>query len=245
MQIAIVSDIHGNLGAFEKVLQDIDGHGGAEEVWCLGDLVGYGPAPNECIELLQRRKHLCVLGNHDLAAVGGLDLSEFNEDAAEAILWTRQQLKEMNARYLKGLPFTITRGEFTLVHGSPRNPIWEYLLSPEAALLSFALLQTPYCLVGHSHVPVVFEYDQAFGECEILDYPEHSSLLLHERRLILNPGSVGQPRDGDPRAAYLLYDVEAGTVRLCRVAYDIGRTQRQMAEQGLPDRLIERLDFGW
>ena len=243
MRCAIVADIHANLAAFTAVLGDIDGRGGVEEVWCLGDIVGYGPDPHQCLELLCRYNHVCVAGNHDWAAIGKLDTSDFNPDAAAACRWTGQQLTPEDIRYLESLPLVIERGDFTLVHGSPREPIWEYLLSTASARENFACFQSQFCLVGHSHVPLIFEYSED-GACSLNRFPAGGVLGLTKNRLIINPGGVGQPRDGDPRASYAIYDSESGTISLYRIPYDIGATQARMVEYRLPMRLVARLNYG-
>jgi len=243
MRYAIIADIHANLAAFTAVLDDIEHRGGAEEIWCLGDVVGYGPDPGQCIELLRQYNHVCVAGNHDWAAIGKIDTSYFNPDAAAACHWTAQQLSPEDIQYLKSLPLVIERGDFTLVHGSPREPIWEYLLSTSNAKENFAYFQSKFCLIGHSHVPLVFRYSET-GACSLSHFSPNIGLVLGESRLIINPGGVGQPRDGDPQASYAIYDSETGVVRLYRVSYDISATQAKMAEQGLPMRLAARLSYG-
>ena len=243
MRYAIVADIHANLAAFTAVLGDIEHRGGVEEVWCLGDIVGYGPDPHQCIELLRKYRHVSVAGNHDWAAIGKIDTSDFNPDAAAACHWTTQQLSPEDVDYINGLPLVIPRGDFTLVHGSPREPIWEYLLSASSARENLAYFKSQFCLVGHSHVPLIFECNEA-GACFLSDFPADTIITLAESRLIINPGGVGQPRDGDPRASYAIYDSEARTVTHSRVPYDIGITQARMAKHGLPAHLIARLSYG-
>ncbi len=243
MRYAIIADIHANLAAFTTVLDDVEKRGGVEEVWCLGDVVGYGPDPHECIALLRQTKHVSVAGNHDQAAIGRLDTSAFNPDAAAACHWTAEQLKPEDVDYLSNLPLTIEKGDFTLAHGSPREPIWEYILSTAAARENFACFKTPYCLVGHSHYPAVFTCDSA-GACSGSRFLPDSGLELGESRMIINPGGVGQPRDGDPRASYAIYDSESRQVKLYRLPYDIRATQDRMIERGLPMRLATRLSYG-
>jgi len=243
MRYAIIADIHANLAAFTAVLVDIERRGDAEEVWCLGDIVGYGPDPHQCIELLRQTNHVCVAGNHDWAAIGKIDTSEFNSDAAAACHWTAQQLTPEDIQYLKHLPPVIHQGDFTLVHGSPREPIWEYLLSISSARESFAYFKSRFCLVGHSHVPLVFRYSGS-GACSFSQFSTSIGLALAKNRLIINPGAVGQPRDGDPRASYAIYDTESRLVRLYRVSYDITTTQARMAKYNLPMSLIARLSHG-
>ncbi len=247
MRYAIIADIHANLAAFTAVLDDIERRGGVEEVWCLGDVVGYGPDPHQCLELLQQYNHVCLAGNHDLAAIGKLDTSDFNPDAAAACHWTGQQLSPEDIQYLDRLPLVIHRGDFTLVHGSPREPIWEYLLSTTSARENFACFQSQFCLVGHSHVPLVFEYSPSLvkdAACSVSQFPADSVLRLANNRLIINPGGVGQPRDGNPHASYAIYDSEARSISLYRIPYDIGATQARMVESRLPMRLVARLSYG-
>lgn len=244
MRYAVLGDIHSNLAAFEAVLQDIEVRGGCDQIWCLGDVVGYGSEPRECIELLRSHNHLCIAGNHDWAAIGKIDTSDFNPVAAWACQWTAQQLTEEDINYLESLPLRLCQNNFTLVHGSPRRPIWEYLLSTRAAQENFNYFDTPYCFIGHSHVPLVFEYVNKTGNCVIREFPKGVGMKLEDRRLIINPGGVGQPRDGDPRASYSIYDAEAQVVYRYRVEYDIETTQKKMMQAGLPLPLISRLSYG-
>ncbi len=198
MRYAIVADIHANLVAFTAVLDDIERRGEVEEVWCLGDVVGYGPDPHQCLELLQQYNHVCVAGNHDWAAIGKIDTSDFNPDAAAASHWTAKQLSPADIEYLGSRPLVIQKDDFTLVHGSPRDPIWEYLFSTSTAKENFAYFQSQFCLVGHSHVPLIFEYNEN-GACLFNEFPADTTLSLAKNRLIINPGGVGQPRDCAPR----------------------------------------------
>ncbi len=243
MRYAILADIHANLAAFVAVLDDIERRGGVEEIWCLGDVVGYGPDPHQCIGLLRRCNHVCVAGNHDWAAIGKIDTSYFNPDAATACHWTAQQLSPEDIQYLESLPTVVENDDFTLVHGSPREPIWEYLLSTSSAKESFDYFQSKFCLIGHSHVPLVFKYSET-GACSFSQFSPDIGLALGKSRLIINPGGVGQPRDGDPRASYAIYDDEANLIRLYRVPYDIKTTQARMVEHNLPVRLVARLSRG-
>jgi diadenosine tetraphosphatase ApaH/serine/threonine PP2A family protein phosphatase len=244
MRCLILSDIHSNLEAFETVLDDA---GPTDQVWCLGDVVGYGPDPNACVELLRSLPHLCIAGNHDWATLGKLDLRDFNPDAREANLWNRQQLTPDNLAYLEDLPQTLIQGKFTLFHGSPRHPIWEYIIYASTAQINFAHFGTPFCFVGHTHTPVIFRLslDEDAATCEPLLPSLNGSLLLGPERLIINPGSVGQPRDGDPRASYAILDDETLTIEYHRVAYPIEKTQAKMMEHNLPLRLVLRLGYGW
>lgn len=242
MRYAIIADIHANLAAFTAVLEDIERQGEVEEVWCLGDIVGYGPDPHQCIELLRQCNHVCVAGNHDWGALGKIDLSNFNPDAAAACRWTAQQLSSEDIQYLESLPLIIEKDDFTLVHGSPREPIWEYLISTSIAGENFNFFQSKYCLVGHSHVPLVFKDED--GSCSFSKLVTNVGLMLGRSRLIINPGGVGQPRDGDPRASYAIYDSESKQVRLYRIPYHIQTTQDKMMQNGLPIRLVVRLQHG-
>ena len=243
MRYAIIADIHSNLEAMTAVLGEIEHQGGVDEIWCLGDIVGYGPDPGKCIELLRRYKHVCVAGNHDWATIGRVDTTEFNPDAAAACRWTSAQLNRTDIEYLAKLPLAIEEGDFTLVHGSPRDPIWEYLISTSIAKENFAYFKTPFCLVGHSHIPLVFSHDDS-GTPSSSQFLPDIKLTLGRHRLIINPGGVGQPRDGDPRASYALYDSDNGIITLRRVTYDIRATQNKMMAQGLPVRLVVRLTSG-
>ncbi len=208
--------------------------------------MGYGPQPAECISRLRELAALWVAGNHERAASGAMSTEYFNPDAAQAALWTRQQLSEQERAALDALPEVITEGEFTLVHGTLRDPIWEYLYSEEVALAHLDLQQTPFGLVGHTHVPMVaYQRPDWKQECEMYRLGHGEAVRLAEGgKMVLNPGSVGQPRDGDPRAAYAVYDTEAGELFFSRVEYDVNATQKLMMEAGLPRWLIERLPQG-
>ena len=166
MRSAVIADIHSNLEAFQAVLRDLEERGGADEIWCLGDIVGYGPDPRACIRLLRQLQCKCVAGNHDWAAIGKLDTSAFNPEAAAAAQWTAEALKKDDVSYLAGLPLTLRLGDFTLAHGSPREPIWEYVLSAQAAKANFDCFNSRFCLIGHSHSPLLFELDSG-GSCRI------------------------------------------------------------------------------
>lgn len=254
MRCAIISDVHGNLDALQAVLADASA---IDQIWCLGDLVGYGPEPNECVALLRERGALCVAGNHDWAAIGKLDTSDFNPEASEAARWTSSQLTSEHRDYLDALPETLQVGEsgqFTLAHGSPREPVWEYLTHISVARLNFDYFQTLYCFVGHTHVPLVFQRptpSERTPQYRTIVPQADTSLELGAHRLIINPGSIGQPRDGNPHAAYMLYESgsasgdRGGTVTLRRVPYSIASVQEKMRLAGLPPRLIMRLTYGW
>ncbi len=205
-------------------------------------MVGYGPDVNECIDFVRSKVAFCVAGNHDLAAAGAIDTSSFNPHAAAAIAWTRSHLSERDRLYLAGLPLKAERSRFTLVHGSPRDPVWEYVLSAEAAHANFPAFQTSHCLVGHSHVPLAYASGRIFAK--LLRVATGVPLVLGKGRHILNPGAVGQPRDGDPRASYAIIDTEKRQFTLSRVAYDVSAVQYRMKTQGLPALLIDRLATG-
>jgi predicted phosphodiesterase len=242
----IISDIHANLTAFETVLNDSGKIGQDYDfVWCLGDVVGYGPDPNQCVELLKTMPHLCLAGNHDWAALGRIDIRTFNADARKAVMWTRDSLSEDSLAYLEALPTTFVLGDFTLAHGSPREPVWEYILDPLIAALNFPHYQTPYCLVGHTHTPVIYRQTSERGDCETVSPVAGQPAKLGKQRQIINPGSVGQPRDSDPRSAYAILDTEKMTWEPRRIAYNIQSVQKRMQAADMPERLIARLEHGW
>ncbi len=243
MRILIISDIHANLVAFETVLQDAKNDW--EYVWCLGDVVGYGPDPNECVELLRTMPHLCLAGNHDWAALGRLDIRTFNPDARKAVTWTQETLKPENTQYLEDLPTTFVIDQFTLAHGSPREPVWEYILEPLIAALNFPHFETPYCLVGHTHQPVIYELMSDNGDTRPVPPTYRHPRYLNGHRQIINPGSVGQPRDANPDAAYGILDVETNVFEHRRVPYNVAEVQRRMRKHDMPERLIARLEHGW
>ena len=282
MRVLILSDIHANFVALETVMADAADR--FDAIWCLGDVVGYGPAPNECVDLVQAQADLCVIGNHDWAVLGraGLDIDHFNPLARAAVFWTQSQLSEKSRAYLDSLPaeplepegltgadpsssgawHRSDKASVLITHASPREPVSEYVQSAAIALENFAHFETKMCLVGHTHMPAIYRW--RLRENRDL-YPMHGRkngtpvtvdfLIPHEgqciqldltgqERLILNPGSVGQPRDNDPRAAYALLDLDALTWEQRRVAYPVDLTQSQMRVAKLPRRLIDRLTFG-
>lgn len=243
MRVAVISDIHGNLHALEAVLTDILSDG-ADEVWCLGDVVGYGPHPNECCALVRERASLCLCGNHDLAVVGGLDIADFAGDAAVAVRWTQDVLEPGNADWLRTLNPTAEREGAQLFHGSPRDAIWDYVLSDEVAVASLRLTEARVVLVGHSHVALALWLDEAAGMLDGGQAPGGTELPLEGRRSLLNPGSVGQPRDGDPQAAWLFLDLVVGTCTFHRTAYDVEGAQADSRAAGLPETLAARLRVG-
>jgi diadenosine tetraphosphatase ApaH/serine/threonine PP2A family protein phosphatase len=292
MRYAILSDVHGNGEALRAVFDDmerVNDERGAriDQIWCLGDVVGYGPEPSACVKRIRARTDICISGNHDWAAVGKLDLQDFSGAAAESAEWTREHLAPDERVYLKSLPQVTRVGDFTLAHGSPTNPIWEYLVTPALAAPNFAAFDTLFCVVGHTHLPTIFTQPaservvaaaaaapvtraQQQLAMSLPDGPSWSMLesvvaeagdtrewahcerhmpgvglwmLPPGYRAIINPGSVGQPRDGDPRASYMIYDSTLG-FEFRRVPYDIQSTQRKIREQGLSSRLAARLAKG-
>jgi diadenosine tetraphosphatase ApaH/serine/threonine PP2A family protein phosphatase len=240
-RVAVISDVHANWHALEAVLEAVEREE-PDELWCLGDLVGYGPRPNPCCVAVERRATLCLAGNHDLGVLGELDLAEFAGDAVVAARWTRGVLAEGSRAYLASLRPAAQREGVELFHASPRDPVWEYVLSAEAAASAFELTEAPLLLVGHSHVPLAITVERAVLDGGLA--PAGTETPLGPGRRLLNPGSVGQPRDGDPRAAWLLLDLGAGSASFRRVEYDVGRTQEEMQERGLPDALAQRLAHG-
>jgi predicted phosphodiesterase len=241
MRVAVISDIHANLHALEAVLEALEAEP-PDELWCLGDLVGYGPKPNECCALVKARAFVCLSGNHDLAVIGTIDLDEFSGDAAAAAAWTRGVLEDEPRAYLSRLQPAGKSLGVALFHGSARDPVWEYILTDEAAAATLLLAEEPLVLVGHSHAALQVsirdtEFDSGLA-------PNGTTLELAGARWLLNPGSVGQPRDGDPRAAYLVLDLDERRATFRRVAYDIERTQSEMRDAGLPKLLADRLSLG-
>ncbi len=242
MRVLVISDVHSNLAALQAALEDA---GEFDELWSLGDVVGYGPQPNECIATLREYEHVYIAGNHDWGVLGKISLDDFNRDARRANLWNREQLTPESLAYLEAAPETIVKGDTTLAHGSPQYPVWEYLVYASAAKVSYEFFETKLCLVGHTHVPIRFEMDPQDSDCRRFALPIDEPLTLDEGRYIINPGSVGQPRDGDPRAAYLLLDTDDLTIDHRRVNYDVTTTQELMRKAGLPRRNINRLERGW
>ena len=243
MRSLILADVHSNLEALNAVLADARSQGGFEDIWCLGDTVGYGPDPGACLTLIRSFQLRMVAGNHDHAAVNLRTTSDFNHDAQASTEWTAGRLSQEECQFLAGLPLSTTVDPFTLVHGSLRDPLSEYLLDQDSAMANFALMNSPYCLVGHSHIP--FMCLESGEETEFIGFPCDQPISLGEQRTIINPGGVGQPRDRDPRPSYAIYDSEARTIERHRVTYDIKETQGKMEQAGLPRFLIERLDHGY
>ena len=266
MRVLILSDIHANLVALESVFTATAGR--YDAIWCLGDVVGYGPCPNECVALMRERAAICVMGNHDWAVLGrtGIDVDDFNPHAREAVLWTRDVLTAENLAYLDQLPSKPVHPDETdsliLTHASPREPVLEYILTPSIAMENFVEFSEQICLVGHTHKPAIYRWrlhgetiveagasaQEQIATVELLRPQIGAALKLDTSpnlRLIINPGSVGQPRDNDVRAAFAILDLEEKTWVYERVAYPIELTQNQMRKVNLPRRLIDRLSFGW
>ena len=241
MRVAVISDIHGNLHALEAVLAAIDGES-PDAVWCLGDLVGYGPRPNECCRVVSERADVCLVGNHDLGVLGAIPIHDFSADAAAAVAWTRGTLAPDARAFLSALRSLASVEGQELFHASPRDPVWQYVLGTDAALDALELTSAPLVLVGHSHVPLAFWLDGQGIHGGIAS--GGTTLDLGDSRWVLNPGSVGQPRDGDPRAAYLMLDLGARSAVFRRVPYAVEVTQRELLGQGLPPVLAERLERG-
>jgi len=239
MRIAVLSDIHSNLPALNAVLEAI---GSVDAVWHLGDVVGYGPAPDAVVARLGEIGAVGVRGNHDAAACGGREIEWFNPEARAAMEWTRGAISPATRAWLEALPERLVEGPFTLVHGSPRDPTWEYITSVPVARASLAVLTTRYGLHGHTHVPIAYREDD--GRVEPITPGDGSVLGLDARRVLINPGSVGQPRDGDPTASWLVVDTDRDRCTWHRVAYDIAAVQAAMGQAALPARLVERLSYG-
>ncbi len=240
MRIAVLSDVHSNLHALAAVLAEVDA-GRFDAIWCLGDLVGYGSKPNECVALLQQRAAICLAGNHDLVVLGKIPLDAFAGEAAAAARWTQTVLDDSARAFLETLQPQATAPGVELFHGSPRDPVWDYVLSDESAASALALTEAPLVLVGHSHVALeISDGEELRGE----PAPPGTLLELGTLRRLLNPGSVGQPRDGDPRAAWLEIDFETAWATFRRTDYPVGQTQRELRELGLPEVLAARLEYG-
>jgi diadenosine tetraphosphatase ApaH/serine/threonine PP2A family protein phosphatase len=241
VRIAVIADIHANLQALEAVLGAIDAER-PEALWCLGDTVGYGPRPNECCALVRERADLCLVGNHDLAALGALEIDDFSPDAAAAALWTAGELSGENRTFLESLEPSARVERVELHHASPRHPIWEYVLTHEVAQANLEVARCPLVLVGHSHVALALVLEDGLLAGGLA--PAGTERELERGRWLLNPGSVGQPRDGDPRAAWLLLDLERRFAEFRRAPYPVERTQEELRDRGLPETLAARLAFG-
>lgn len=241
MRVAVISDIHGNYHALEAVLGEINAEV-PDEIWCLGDVVGYGPEPNRCCEVIEAAADFCLAGNHDLAIIGALPLADFNGDAAAAARWTQTVLNEQSLNFLVPLMPAGTRNGAALFHGSPIDPVWDYVLSEEGARASLDMVRAPVVMVGHSHVALAISYDGDHLSGGLAH--EGDQVDLKTSRWLLNPGSVGQPRGGDPRAAWLMLDLDAGRGWFRRTPYPIELTQAEIRAAGLPEGLAVRLDHG-
>jgi len=241
MRILVIADIHANLHALNSVLMDAKDN--YDVAWCLGDIVGYGPDPNECIQAIKELPgFICLAGNHDCATVGNMDLNTFNPIAYQALSWTQNTLTNESHNYLHKLNSSMYIKDVTLAHGSPNNPLWEYITDPDVANQNFVTIQGNLCLVGHTHIPRIFSHDSI--ECNEITVDTTRSFNLSKRQYILNPGSVGQPRDQNPLAAYGILDLAENSWQQLRVAYDIRATQDRMIIEQLPEELIMRLSFG-
>lgn len=240
MRALVISDIHANATALEAVLA----HAGAvDAVWCLGDMVGYGPDPNECVARLKEIPNLvCLQGNHDAAAVGHLALEGFNPEARASIEWLCNCLSSDSETFLQELKPRMETSGVTLAHASPRQPVLEYLLDTYSAAENFNYFDTEYCFVGHTHIPVVFSLSE---KAVNLQMPVANTQMILAARCIANPGSVGQPRDRDPRAAFAIFDTNTRVWDFQRVEYDVAAVQARMQAAGLPERHIQRLAGGW
>ncbi len=243
MRVAVISDIHGNLHALEATVAALEEEQ-PDVIWCLGDLIGYGPRPNECCASVAERADVCLVGNHDLGVLDRISLEEFSHEAAASAYWTREVLDDDARAYLESLSpgAEIPEASAELYHASPRDPVWEYVL--DAGSMRAALQDTvqPVVLVGHSHVPLVARLSD--GQLHAAHAPEGTEVDLAAGRVLMNPGSVGQPRDGDPRAALIVLDLADQRAWFRRIEYDVERTQEEIREEGLPEPLAERLAHG-
>lgn len=240
--MALLSDVHANLPAFKAVLADVD-RAEVEETWCLGDLVGYGAQPDACVALAAERCHVCLIGNHDLAVLGALDIRAFSGLAAAAVEWTQSRIGEESREYLAGLEPLDTSRAVGLYHASPRDPVWEYVLSTPQAERCLAAMDARVGAIGHSHVALCF-WQEDGGRAGGRQAPDGSEAELGHGRWLLNPGGVGQPRDGDPRAAWLLLDLGRMTASWRRVEYPIDEAADAIRAAGLPRALSDRLFQG-
>jgi diadenosine tetraphosphatase ApaH/serine/threonine PP2A family protein phosphatase len=242
MRILVLSDIHANLTALESVLQDA---GQVDATWCLGDVVGYGPDPNECVGLLRQQPNLtCLLGNHDAAVLDRIPLETFNHDARRSIEWIQRIVSPATIQFLNILPEKTLVEGVTLAHGSPRNPVWEYVLDLYNAAQNFNHFETQICMVGHTHLPIAYlETEKPHDVRWVI--PLDREAIVIEHRAILNPGSVGQPRDHDPRASYAIFESETNTWQIQRVDYDVRGVQKRIRAANLPARHALRLLEGW
>lgn len=242
MRILVLSDIHANLTALEAVINDA---GTVDATWCLGDIVGYGPDPNECVARIHGLENLtCLLGNHDAASLNRIPIETFNADARRSIEWMQNILSKESFTFLSQLPETVTVEQVTLVHGSPRNPVWEYILDMQNARQNMDFFATRICMVGHTHLPIAYVMDEETNRLRWVVPPAGETIALTTRSIV-NPGSVGQPRDHDPRASYAIFTPETFGWEVHRVEYDIRAVQRRIRAADLPARHAVRLLEGW
>lgn len=246
MRVLVLSDIHGNLVALNAVLKAAK-EIGYDTVFCLGDLVGYGPKPDECVTRIRELPSVsCVMGNHDAAVSGYISIDSFNQDAQQSVHWGIDHVSAGNLQYLNHLPDLLVQDGCTIVHGSPRNPIWEYILDSYTARMNYEFFETQFCFIGHSHQPIVFRYRQMDGILPNWYIPINGEIFeFSNERVIMNPGSVGQPRDRDPRASFGMFDMENLTWTVHRVSYNIEKVQSQIQNAELPERNALRLTEGW
>lgn len=241
-RILVIGDLHGNLPAFEAVLDDAGEH---DACWVVGDIVGYGPYPNECIMKVMGLDAVTVAGNHDLGALGAIDLIDFNLYARIACEWTGLVLDPQYREFLDSRPLTVRAGDDNLlVHGSPLDPVWEYVLSVEEAAQSFKSFAESICFHGHSHVPSVFVSTDNGTRMSAPPFDSDTVQVEEDKRYLINVGSVGQPRDGDPRACYVTLDTASGLIQFHRIEYPVSTVQERMGEVGLPEFLGKRLEIG-
>jgi len=245
LRAAVLSDIHANRQALEVVLDAVD-EARVDQIWCLGDLVGYGADPDACTALVRERCDTCLVGNHDLALLGALDISTFSEAAAAAVAWTREQVSEETLEFLATLEPTASQSGVGLAHASPRDPVWEYVLSTDQAEAGLDALEERVGLIGHSHIALFFMRAAGVrrGYAQGAQAGDGDEIEIAEGEWLLNPGSVGQPRDGDPRAAWMELDTERWEARYHRLPYDIEGAAAAIRAAGLPDVLAERLEVG-
>ncbi|MDW7982818.1 MAG: metallophosphoesterase family protein [Thermomicrobium sp.] len=243
MRVLVIADVHANLAALEAVLAAA---GPVDRIWCLGDVIGYGPRPRECVDRIrQLAPATTVMGNHDAACIGRVPLEGFNPAARSALRWTKAQLSAEHRAFLEQLPERLLVEDVTLVHGSLRAPIWEYVFTTEQARENFELLRTRLCFFGHTHVPFALSEEAARRGEPPLRLGDGDVLDVREGRFLVNPGSVGQPRDGDPRAAFMVWEPASRQLTFRRISYNIAAVQAEMAAVGLPQLLIDRLAYGY
>jgi len=240
MRYGIISDIHGNLEALETAIEALSREG-IDEYLCVGDIVGYGADPAACIEKTKALNPRIVCGNHDIASVNLRGIENFNEAAREAVMWTRRELKAKDAAFLKGLDLVYKNERLTLAHGTLHEPgKFHYMSDKDASRATFSLMDTPLCFVGHSHIPGFFSYKSG----KLSAFYKDKVRLSEGEKLIVNTGSVGQPRDGDPRLCYSVYDADEASIELTRVPYDIAKAQKKIMDAGLAPFLARRLSKG-